>query len=145
MFGFIKKLFGGIFGFLGGLFGLNKKSDYYLDLGETDGSSAAPAKAEPAKAETAKAEPAKAETAKAEPAKAETAKAEPAKAEKAKPAPAPAPKPQPAKAPAAPKSEPQPVGGFATEYLVPTASTPRRRPGANMSSFLEMANQMGNR
>jgi outer membrane biosynthesis protein TonB len=125
MFGFIKKLLGGIFGFLGGLFGLNKKSDYYLDLGETDSSSPAPAKAEPAKAEKAKAEP--------------------AKAEKAKPAPAPAPKPQPAKAPAAPKSEPQPVGGFATEYLVPTASTPRRRPGANMSSFLEMANQMGNR
>jgi hypothetical protein len=135
MFGFIKKLLGGIFGFLGGLFGLNKKSDYYLDLGETDSSSPAPAKAEPAKAEKAKAEPAKAEK----------AKAEPAKAEKAKPAPAPAPKPQPAKAPAAPKSEPQPVGGFATEYLVPTASTPRRRPGANMSSFLEMANQMGNR
>jgi hypothetical protein len=34
MFGFIKNFFGGIFGFLGRLLGF-KKSEYFLDLGES--------------------------------------------------------------------------------------------------------------
>jgi hypothetical protein len=31
---------------------------------------------------------------------------------------------------------------FAPQYLMPTASSSRRRPGANMSSFLDMARQV---
>jgi type IV secretory pathway VirB10-like protein len=119
--GFIKSLFGGIFGFIGRLLGLNK-SDYVLDLGESD-----TAKAEPAKAEVKK-------EAKPEPAKAQATPAQPAKA---KAAPAPAPKPAAAKA----KTEPVPAG-FAPNYLMPAVTSTRRRPGANMSSYLSMARQM---
>lgn len=142
--GFIKSLFGGIFGFIGRLLGLNK-SDYVLDLGESD-----TAKAEPAKA--AKAEPTKA--AKAEPTKVEAkkeAKPEPAKVEakkEAKPAPAKVEakkeaKPAPAPKPAATKAKTEPVpAGFAPNYLMPAVTSTRRRPGANMSSYLSMARQM---
>lgn len=152
MFGFIKNLFGGIFGFIGKVLGL-KKSGYALEFEPAEGGKSAPAKQdasaqkkivatatgklkEPAKASAsaAKAEPAK----KAEP----TKKAEPAKSKKQAPAKeskpaakAPAPTAEPAKAP-------EPVGGFATRYLTPTATSTRRRPGANMSSFLDMARQV---
>ncbi|MGA9383215.1 MAG: hypothetical protein WBV73_31005 [Phormidium sp.] len=112
---------------------------------------AAETKPEPAKAET-KPEPAAAET-KPEPAKAET-KPEPAKAEtkpakttakKAKPAPAAKPEPAPTPAPVAAtkqKSQPEAEKTFAPKYLTSTGSNSRRRPGANMSSFLEMARQV---
>lgn len=99
-------------------------------------------KPEPAKVET-KPEPAKAET-KPEPAKAET-KAEPAKAKKARPAPAAKPEPAPTPAPAAvtkEKAKPESDNTFAPKYLVSTGSNGRRRPGANMNSFLEMARQV---
>ncbi len=59
MFGFIKNFFGGIFGFLGRLLGL-KKSEYFMDLGES--SAKEPAKVAPAK-EPAKVAPAKVEAA----------------------------------------------------------------------------------
>ncbi|MFB2936246.1 hypothetical protein ACE1B6_13415 [Aerosakkonemataceae cyanobacterium BLCC-F154] len=112
-------------------------------------------KAEPAPAET-KPEPAAAET-KAETAPAET-KAEPAKVEtkstktrakKAKPAPTPKPEAKPEAAPTPapvaatpPKAQTEPDKTFAPKYLMSTGNNGRRRPGANMSSFLEMARQV---
>ncbi|MBD2182766.1 hypothetical protein H6S82_06535 [Planktothrix sp. FACHB-1355] len=164
MFGFIKNIFGGIMAFFGGILGIGKKSKedksnapktrkgrgYYLELDESQaaqtGNGSKPAQAEAVKVESApKAEPAKV---------AEAVAAAPAPV-----APAPAPKPQPAKAEAAPKpeavkaaapvakanakSEPQAPSTFAPNYLLTLSSTNgRRRPGANMSSFLDMARQV---
>ncbi|HEY9851335.1 MAG TPA: hypothetical protein V6D28_17835 [Leptolyngbyaceae cyanobacterium] len=169
MFGFIKKLFGGILAFLG----LNKSGKdqasapktkkgggYYLELDEAqvaaqkaNGSKTASAtKAESAakdkpapKAEpvAATAQPAKAEAVKAEPAKVAPApKAAPAKVEAAKAEPAPAPKAAPAKA-ATPAASNNGKSTFAPDYLLSLSSTNgRRRPGANMNSFLNMARQV---
>lgn len=144
-----------------------KQKGYFLELDDSaiaqtnNGSkSAEPAKTEPAP--VAKAAPTKApETvtviepatveAKPEPAKAEaaTAEAKPAKGKtsikkaKAETAPAPAATPAPAPAPVAvQQKQPEPEKTFAPNYLVPTASNSRRRPGANMSSFLTMARQV---
>ncbi|MBD2666433.1 hypothetical protein B6N60_02474 [Richelia sinica FACHB-800] len=119
MFGFIKKLFGGIFGLIGGILGFitglfgKKGNGYYLELKE----------------ETTPPQPA------AKPTPAPAAAAKPAAAKKAStPAPAPAPaKPAP-KLPA--------ETAFASKYLIPTSSNGRRRPGANMSVFLDMASQV---
>ncbi|MDB9453547.1 hypothetical protein PN478_18885 [Dolichospermum circinale CS-534/05] len=49
-------------------------------------------------------------------------------------------------APVAPKAEPVKISvptetNFATKYLIPQ-NTPRRRPGVNMNSFLDMARQV---
>lgn len=148
MFGFIKNFFGGILGFFGGIFsfGKSKKQDksnalktrkgdgYFLELDEsqapkTDNGSK-PAAAKAVKAESAPAP-------KPEPAKtpAAVATAAPAKVESAK-----------AAAPAATangKSELQPEPTFAPKYLVSVSNTNgRRRPGANMNSFLDMARQV---
>lgn len=50
---------------------------------------------------------------------------------------------KPAKAPAASTNGQKPTETtFAPKYLVPTASNSRRRPGANMSNFLDMARQV---
>jgi hypothetical protein len=147
----IKKLFSGIFSFIGGLLGGGKSGGYYMDAGEAQPAKA-PAKSAdeaPAKAEPAKAEPAKATSVKTEPAKAEPLKAAPTQATKVEAAPA---KAEAAKAdtatlngskpPASPNvalNMPQPTVSFATEYLAPKPTNSRRRPGANMSAFLEMA------
>lgn len=102
---------------------------------------------EPATAET-KPEPAKAEavTAAPEPAKTETKPAKTSiKKAKAAPAPKAEPTPTPAPAPVAAvqqKSQAEPEKTFAPKYLASTGSNGRRRPGANMSSFLEMARQV---
>ncbi len=141
MFGFIKNLFAGIFGFLGNLFGF-KKTEYFLDLDDSQGSKDAkpsqPAKAEPAKAQAQEQKAAAPGAAKAEPAKATAAK--PAQ-KAAQPATA-AQNGQAAK-PAAPAKAPEPaVSGFATRYLVTASNGSRRRPGANMSSYLTMARDM---
>jgi hypothetical protein len=126
MFGFIKNLFAGIFGFFGRLFGFNK-SEYVLEF--DSGSAPVPAgKGQPA--QPPKTQPAKPAAPSA------TAKAEPAPAKPAQSAaPAKESKPQPPKAA-------EPVGGFATRYLVSTSTSTRRRPGANMNTFLDMANQV---
>jgi outer membrane biosynthesis protein TonB len=147
MFGFIKKLFGGIFSFLGNLFGF-KKSEYYLELDESKGeqpaAKPAPApKAEPAKVEKQESAPAPAPAPKAEPAKEKKTSSKKAKKTE---------QPTPA-APAAAyngkvmskeevKKTSEAEGGFADRYLVPAATTPRRRPGANMNSYLDMARNM---
>jgi len=145
----IKNIFGGIFSFIGGILGGKKSSGYYMELDE-----AKTAKAEPAKAETKAAAPVAAATAevkKSEPVKAEALKAEAPKAESAK-AKAKKATAELAKAdmnsstngakppvPANTLNLPQPTVSFATEYLVPKPTNSRRRPGANMGSFLEMA------
>lgn len=136
----IKKLFSGILSFIGGILG-GKKGGYYLELDESEaGKPAATAKAA-TEAPAAKAEPAK-----------------PAKAAKAKPAPA---KVETASlngtsssvnsvisngaTPSAPASNngaaPQPTSASLAAASA-VLSTPRRRPGANMNSYLEMAKQV---
>lgn len=193
----IKKLFSGIFSFVGGLFGGKKNGGYYMEADDTKAplpsKSDAKALSTSAKAEAAKAgatvNEAKADLANAEPLKAakgaiaELANAEPLKAAKetiadsakaakeavagsatsakdslktAKNEAAPT-KAEPAKAdpakvdtasangsqPPAPANVslnmPKPKVTFATDYLAPKPTSTRRRPGANMSSFIEMA------
>ncbi|WP_017714763.1 hypothetical protein [Kamptonema formosum] len=126
MFDFIKNFFGGIFSFFGKLFGFNK-SEYVLEFDSGSGTVPA-AKGQPA--EPAKTQPAKPAAPEAK-AKAEPAPAKPAQSA----APAKESKPQPPKAA-------EPAGGFATSYLVSTSTSTRRRPGANMNSFLNMATQV---
>ncbi|MBW4468775.1 MAG: hypothetical protein KME45_00020 [Stenomitos rutilans HA7619-LM2] len=155
---FLKNLFSGLFSFVSGLFGSKKakaaiseaepktrkakNSGYFLELDEAKGignGATAPAKTPVAAAaksqavkDSAKPEPAKVEAAK--PKQAAKAKAA-ATAEKAEPKPA---------AAKAALNLPQPtVTTFAPKYLAPTSSSNgRRRPGANMSSFLDMARQV---
>ncbi|WP_413171665.1 hypothetical protein [Anabaena azotica] len=115
MFGFIKNLIGGILGFITGIFG--KKDGYYLELKE-EVAETKPVAAKPAAAPAAKAEPAKVATA--------SAKAEPAKTTKAAPA-----------KPAAPTET-----TFAPKYLMPSSSNGRRRPGANMNTYMDMAREV---
>ncbi|WP_016952262.1 hypothetical protein [Anabaena sp. PCC 7108] len=122
MFGFIKNLIGGILGLITGLF-RKKDNGYYLEL-KDEATETKPAPVKPVaatvttSAPAAKAKPAKAKISKAEPAKAKTPKAEPAK-------------------PVVPTET-----TFAPKYLVPSASNVRRRPGANMNVFLDMASQV---
>lgn len=148
---FLKGLLSGLFSFVGGLLGSKKakkaelapaprkasKSGYYLELEEAKGVGATtPAKALEAAASsvqtTAKT------TAKKVASVAQASKPEPAKSEPATP-----------KTPAAPAKVasalnlPGPtVTTFAPDYLAKASSNGRRRPGANMSSFLDMARQV---
>ena len=164
MFGFIKNFFGGIFGFFAGLLGL-KKSEYFMDLGES--SAKEPAKVAPAK-EPAKVAPAKVEAAVAKvgdavaavPAKVEavkSGKSEPAKKAKVEKkskkkdkepvASVPANTSEPAKVPAAATngkvpSQAEPIRTFAPNNLMPTPSATRRSPGPSMNNFREMARQV---
>ncbi|URD50015.1 hypothetical protein [Chroococcidiopsis sp. CCNUC1] len=107
---------------------------------------AEPAKAEPAKAEKVKtadaATPAKAETGKAEvPTKKQPPKVEVELVQTAEGVKAQAVKPtKPVKAVA--DSNGKAASTFAPNYLMPSASNSRRRPGANMNSFLDMARQV---
>ncbi len=137
--GFIGKIFSGIFGFLGSIlkvFGIGKSS-YYVEL--DDAASSAPSQPTPAPATPAPVEkvspvPATATVTPepAKPAPATTKKVKPSKATKT----------EPAKPAAAAKSAPEPtVEPFAPNFLMPQRS-PRRRPGANMSEFMDMARQV---
>lgn len=156
-----KNLFSGIFGFLGGLLGGKSKDGFYLELKEESDTApavkAAPVvKAEPVAAPVVAAAP----VAPAAPANSKSAakvsKAKSTRAEKlaalaaegageAKSSATPAAVatalnlPQPIVTQQAPK-EPA-IKTFADTYLLPLA-TPNRRPGANMSSFLDMARQV---
>jgi type IV secretory pathway VirB10-like protein len=189
MFGFIKKLFGGIFSFLGGLLGgkkaeadtestakiapkAAKSNGFYLELDETGSTKSEPKalKAEPAKAAAAAvAEPAKAAAAvvaaATEPVKAAVAtieaapeKVEAALTEKkaktlksAKAAKAKAAESENSKVtveaqpnPPAPETNGKVADQvtFAPNYLMPTASSSRRRPGPSMNTFRDMARQV---
>jgi hypothetical protein len=168
MFGFIKNFFGGIFGFFGRLLGL-KKSEYFMDLGES--SAKEPAKVAAAKVEAVvakvEAAPAKVEDAVAKvgdavaavPAKVEAVKSdksEPAKKakvekkskkEKEAVASVPAMTSEPAKVPAAVTnakvpSQAEPNRTFAPNNLMPIPTTTRRSPGPSMNNFREMARQV---
>lgn len=152
---FLKNLLSGIFSFLGGLFGSKKapeaiagadpkprkarNSGYFLELDEAKGigNGAATPQASSAVA-TPKSGAVKANTAAiAPPSEAvnpKIAKSTPS-TKKAEPKPV---------AAGAALNLPQPtVTTFAPKYLAPTGnSNGRRRPGANMSSFLDMARQV---
>lgn len=160
----IKSVFGGIFSFLGGL--LNRKkatiapagsgtaelstapktrksAGYFLELDDSE--IHAPAKQEaPVAVATAatKSEPVEASPKKSSKrsellaAAAASNGSAPASAPEAPSLPAPEPV-----AVAAVTKESEPAG-FATKYLVPTANSGRRRPGANMNSYLDMARNL---
>ncbi|WP_460193351.1 hypothetical protein [Thermosynechococcus sp. FA-CM-4201] len=112
----LKKLFGAIFGLFGAiakLFGLGKKGEFYIELDESTAAPPTPTKA-------------------------------------AEPAPTPEPAPQPAQpvataptpvatAPAEPTPAPEPTP---VTPSVPYTRFARRRPGANMAAFLNMARQV---
>ena len=111
--GFIKNIIAGIVSFITGLF--SKKGDsYYLELKEEANVTPAPAPASASATATATVVP------KAAPGAAKVTKAEPVKPVKI----------------AVPTET-----NFATKYLIPT-NNPRRRPGVNMSTFLDMARQV---
>lgn len=162
---FFKSLIAGIVGFFTG-FGKKaqeegaaakpaKKSGngFYLELEDAKGAAPAAKAAAPA----ATAAPAVAEKTESKPevkaasngkSSARAAKLEAAKAAATKPA-------EPAKAPDAAaliaaavtssSSKSQSNGTFAPQYLVPTNNGTRRRPGANMSSYMDMARKVGTR
>jgi len=152
--GFIKNLISGILGLLSGILGFvtgllpKKKASggYFLELEEaTSGSRPAPQPpASNGKKAVKSAEAPAAKSPEAEPAKitkvAETTKVEASQNGKAaKTEPAKAPAPAATKAPATPTET-----TFAPKYLAPSAngSNGRRRPGANMNAYLELARQV---
>lgn len=115
-----------------------KKNDgFYIQLEDADAKSAPVAKAA---AKSAPAAPT-AEPAVAVPAA--KADAKPAKTEKKSAKKAETPKPKVEAAPA-PVAAPVPaITNFATDYLIkPSSSSGRRRPGANMRQFVDLARQM---
>ncbi len=126
--GLIKNVVGAISGIVGtlfsvilGIFGLGKKSEYFLEFDETAAATSEPAPA-PVAPTPASPEPAP----------------KPAMAEKVAPvAAATAP-------PSAPKAEVPRDGGltFATDFLTTLGSTSRRRPGPSLSPFAAMAKEM---
>jgi hypothetical protein len=118
--GLIKSIFGiigGVFKAILSVFGIGKKSEFFMELDEGAAPAAAPAP-EPAKAV-------------AEPAAAPAA---------ARPVPAAAPKPAPP-APQAAKPATT-VPSFAANYLVGSTLPNRRRPGPSLSPFRDMAKQV---
>ncbi|OAB58477.1 hypothetical protein AY600_02970 [Phormidium willei BDU 130791] len=128
----------------------SKKTSYFLEIDDKPGQDNGKAsETSPKPAQTAKVEDKPSPQAKAEAPQAETAPKKAAKAKKA-PKAQPTSQPTPAKAsaqPAAanpqPKPQPKQRKEFATRYLMPNSPTPRRRPGANMKSFLDMAKEPG--
>ena len=145
MFGFIKNFFGGIFGFLGGLLGMNK-SEYFLDLGESSGNESAmvmPAKAEQVMTTPAKVEPVKSE--KSEPAK--KAKVEKKSKKEKESVAIPANTAEPANVAVAETNgkvpnQAEPDRTFAPNNLMPIPTGTRRTPGPSMNNFRDMARQV---
>ncbi|MBD2120051.1 hypothetical protein [Trichocoleus sp. FACHB-262] len=153
MFGFIKKLINGILAFVTSF--LNKKSSadapsavpqpkrksgYFMEFDDSS------ANGQPAKIEAAKAEPVKTQPAKVEAPKAPEPAAQPGKAEARKAAKAEAAKTEatpPAPAQPAPVATNNQNGQKQSEPAIAFSSFgDRRRPGPNMSSFLDMARQV---
>ena len=158
MFGFIKKLISGILGFITGLLPGKKGNGYYLELDEPASKpapTATPKDKEVSPAATANGTKAAiskdqdaSSTQKNPPTAAKAPQVESSKNGNGK-----APQAEPATVPAATsngkKSAPVetiPVETtFAPKYLAPSGSSSnggRRRPGANMNSYLDMARQM---
>ena len=140
--GFINKLLGGVFAFIGGIFGtitkllgFGSKSEYFLEA--DDGKGSAPATPEPQLQTTQKVEaptPAAKETVEFE--VPTTSASMNGKVEVSQEAFAAAPEP-PAPAPAEPE-----VKTFAPNFLVGTTPSRRRRPGPSLNPFLDMAKNM---
>ncbi len=164
LFNFIKSLFSGIFGFIGGLFGgkkesteaapkpVKKSNGFFLELDEAASASASQPATEVEAASTEQpvtvSQEALAETAQPEIASAKKSTRKEKLAALAagdKPASnsnaASAAAPQPALVVAAVATA-EPETTFATKYLIPANNGGRRRPGANMSSYLDMARKM---
>lgn len=162
-----KSIFSGIFGFIGGLFGSKKAIEgsapkskkgngYFMELDESKvapvaATEAPKAEAKPAEQPMTVSKETIAEAAKTDkqPTKASTRKEKLAALAADKPATATAAAtPAASEAPAAPTPTPAvtkaPVSdtAFATKYLVPANNGTRRRPGANMSSYLDMARKI---
>ena len=146
MFGFIKNFFGGIFGFLGGLLGF-KKSEYFLDLGESSGKESAmvaPMKVEQVVATPAKVEPVKSE--KSEPAK--KAKVEKKSKKEKESVAISANTAEPAQVAVAAETngkaptQSEPNRTFAPNNLMPIPTANRRTPGPSMNGFRDMARQV---
>jgi cytoskeletal protein RodZ len=133
--GLIKNIFGAIFGVIKaifGIFGLGKKSEYFLEADNSESSSKPQAQPQAAAKEEKPAAPAAKESA---PAPAAATKAEAPAADQAKATPAPKPVPV--------EPKPEPVGNFATDYLMaPSANMGRRRPGPSLSPFKDLAKDM---
>lgn len=152
--GFIGKLIGGIFAFLGGIFktiggvfGIGK-SDYYMEAAPSSQAESTVVKVEPPKPEKTEAvKPAPVAAVKEATAPASTEVTSNGSAPAAKPK---AEKPKAAKteeAPAKPRETapaPQPVGNFATNYLLSGNQNGRRRPGPSLDYFRDMAKQVKN-
>jgi hypothetical protein len=127
----IKNLFSGIFSFIGGLLGSKKSNGgYYLELSEAEAGKSIPAKAE-STAVAAKSAKAESTAVAAKPASPEPTVVDVAATNGSKPT-----------APATPASSSQPAANSINDYLTPLSMGSRRRPGANMNSFLEMARGM---
>lgn len=161
----IKNLFSGIFGFIGGLFGskkaiegstpkkAKKSNGYFLELDEASVSATKPAPETVAETPAAEQPMTVSQETVAEAAKAETTSAKKstrkeklaALAAGNQPAATTAETPDktPAPAPAAVTvATLEPETNFATKYLIPANNGGRRRPGANMSSYLDMARKI---
>jgi hypothetical protein len=154
----IKGLFSGIFGFLSGLLGLKKKdaslqaaseqsspqpkkssNGFYLEVDDAKGTGNSPTPGKPPETAAASATAGKSEKKPSKrAAQLAAAKAESGAAKPAEPAKAPEPV-----AVAKALNMPQPtVTTFATDYLLTNSSNGRRRPGANMASYLDMARKV---
>ncbi|MFN4279158.1 hypothetical protein [Thermosynechococcus sp.] len=113
----LKKLFGAIFGLFGAiakLFGLGKKGEFYIELDESTAAPATPKTTAKAAEPASPSEPAVAP--------------QPAQTVAAAPPPIVTAPPEPTPAPVTPS--------------VPYTRFARRRPGANMAAFLNMARQV---
>ena len=139
MFGFIKKLITGILSFITGLLPGKKGNGYYLELDEA-ASDTAPAttdkQPEVAPVSTTNGSVAPVSAAVSTPVTTTTTKVEETKNGSAK-------KAEPTTAASNGITTPPAENTFAPKYLVPSGSgSNRRRPGANMNSYLDMARQM---
>lgn len=143
MFGFITNFFGGIFSFFGGLLGF-KKSEYFMDLGNSDVKDSP--KVEPTlakKTEAVAVAPAMAIASSPKSEKSESpkkAKAETAKKSKKEKEPVNVATPTAANGKVAISSEP--VLTFAPNNLMPIPTASRRTPGPSMNGFRDMARQV---
>lgn len=124
----------------------SKKTSYFLEIDDKSGQGNGKApETSPKPAKTAKTvEEKPSPKAKVEAPKADKAPKQAPKAPKADKTSQPPQAKAPAK-PATAKPQPKQRKEFATRYLMPNSPTPRRRPGANMKSFLDMAKEPGMR
>jgi hypothetical protein len=125
--GLIKNIFGGIFSFLGGIFKIFKKSDYYLEADDTKSGVAPVAESNGASAK-----------APAAPVPVEATISAPSNNSKNAKADAPAAPVIAASAPVAPQPM-QAAGVLFAAKLAPTSTGGRRRPGPSLGRYMDMA------